>query len=310
MNWVEFQRFSLLVCSKYLLVEGGSAVASKAWGIRKLVEKWAGSRGQDKDRENLARKAEVFTASSVTEQNSSVPSPRPLDGTLDPMVHASGLPAAAMPKGSPQVSEAHWRRAQGTAEVLRDLHLWELPSTRLIGLVYKYPAASLTARMTLRVCLTWFPSLSPWEYSPAHHRGKQASLLAALNCLPSLTRFTPSLSYLYCCCCCLVTKSCPTFATPRTVACQVPLSMGFPRQEYQGGSPFISPGDLPNPGIKPMFPAWQVDSLTIEPPGRSLPVLLVQKRLAFEFLSEGTQSKTTVFILYAHRISSSNGILH
>ena len=39
MNWVEFQRFSLLVCSKYLLVEGGSAVASKAWGIRKLVEK-------------------------------------------------------------------------------------------------------------------------------------------------------------------------------------------------------------------------------------------------------------------------------
>ena len=37
------------------------------------------------------------------EQNSSVPSPRPLDGTLDPTssVHASGLPAAAMPKGSP-----------------------------------------------------------------------------------------------------------------------------------------------------------------------------------------------------------------
>ena len=29
-----------------------------------------------------------------------------------------------------------------------------------------------------------------------------------------------------------VVKSCPTLATPRTVACQAPLSMGFPRQEY------------------------------------------------------------------------------
>ena len=165
--------------------------------------------------------------------------------------------------------------------------------------------------MILRVCLTWFPGLSPWDCSPVHHRGRQASPLAALSCLPSLTHCTPSLPYLYCCCCCcLVTKSCPTFATPRTVACQVPLSMGFPRQEYQGGLPFISPGHLPIPRIKPMFPAWQVDSLTIEPPGRSLPVLLVQKRLACEFLSDGTQSKTTVFILYAHRISSSNGVLH
>ena len=40
------------------------------------------------------------------------------------------------------------------------------------------------------------------------------------------------------------------FATPRTVACQAPLSMGFPRQEYWIGLPFLSPGDLPDPGIK------------------------------------------------------------
>ena len=37
-----------------------------------------------------------------------------------------------------------------------------------------------------------------------------------------------------------------------TVACQVPLSMGFPRQEYWSGLPFPSPGDLPDPGIEPV----------------------------------------------------------
>ena len=49
------------------------------------------------------------------------------------------------------------------------------------------------------------------------------------------------------------------FATPGTVAHQVPLSMGFPRQEYWSGLPLPSPGDLPNSGIKPMSPAWQAD---------------------------------------------------
>ena len=41
------------------------------------------------------------------------------------------------------------------------------------------------------------------------------------------------------------------FATLWTVACKVPLSMGFSRQEYWSGLPFPSPGDLSNPGIKP-----------------------------------------------------------
>ena len=40
------------------------------------------------------------------------------------------------------------------------------------------------------------------------------------------------------------------FLTPWTVAFQAPLSMGFLRQEYWGGLPFPSPGDLPDPGIK------------------------------------------------------------
>ena len=42
------------------------------------------------------------------------------------------------------------------------------------------------------------------------------------------------------------------FATPGTVACQAPLSMGFPRQEYWREMPFPTPGDLPNPGIEPV----------------------------------------------------------
>ena len=41
-----------------------------------------------------------------------------------------------------------------------------------------------------------------------------------------------------------------SFATPWTVAHQVPLSIGFPRQEYQSGWPLPSPGDPPNPGIE------------------------------------------------------------
>ena len=55
------------------------------------------------------------------------------------------------------------------------------------------------------------------------------------------------------------------FATPWTVAYQVPLSMGFSRQEYWSGLPFPSPGDLPNSGIKPRSPALQADALPSEP---------------------------------------------
>ena len=58
----------------------------------------------------------------------------------------------------------------------------------------------------------------------------------------------------------LVTKSCLTLVTPQTVACQSPLSMGFSSQEYWSGLPFPSPGDLPNPGIKPRSPVLQVVS--------------------------------------------------
>ena len=60
------------------------------------------------------------------------------------------------------------------------------------------------------------------------------------------------------------TKLCPTLVIPLTVTCQAPLSMGLSRQEYWSGLPFPSPGDLPNPGTEPRFPALQVDALPTE----------------------------------------------
>ena len=57
-------------------------------------------------------------------------------------------------------------------------------------------------------------------------------------------------------------------ATPWTGACQAPLSVEFSRQEYWSGWPFPFPGDLPDPGIKPVSPALQADSLPSEPPGK------------------------------------------
>ena len=44
------------------------------------------------------------------------------------------------------------------------------------------------------------------------------------------------------------------FATPRTVDCQAPLSLGFSRQEYWSGLPHPPPGGFPDPGMEPGFP--------------------------------------------------------
>ena len=67
------------------------------------------------------------------------------------------------------------------------------------------------------------------------------------------------------------------FVTPWTVASQAPLSMGFPRQKYWSGLPFPSPGDLPNPGIKPVSTALAGRFFTTElprKPGNSIIKLL------------------------------------
>ena len=58
------------------------------------------------------------------------------------------------------------------------------------------------------------------------------------------------------------------FVTPWTVACQAPLFVGFPRQEYCSGLPFPSPGDLPYPGIGPASPLSAGGFFIIETPGK------------------------------------------
>ena len=71
-------------------------------------------------------------------------------------------------------------------------------------------------------------------------------------------------------CCCVISKSCLTLATPLTIAHQVPLPMGFPRQEYWSGLPFPSPGDIPDPEIEPKSPALACKFFTTEPPGKPI----------------------------------------
>ena len=69
------------------------------------------------------------------------------------------------------------------------------------------------------------------------------------------------------CVCVLVAQSCPSICY--TMDCSPPGSSvhEFSRQEYWREVPFPSPGDLPDPGIKPGSPALHADSSLSEPPG-------------------------------------------
>ena len=71
---------------------------------------------------------------------------------------------------------------------------------------------------------------------------------------------------MFVCLCCV-----QLFLTMWTANCQVPLSMGFSRQQHWGGLLFPSPGDLPNPGIKPtslVSPVLAGDCLRLGSPGK------------------------------------------
>ena len=77
------------------------------------------------------------------------------------------------------------------------------------------------------------------------------------------TREAPVNSFL-----CLVTQSCLTFRDPMDYSpARLFCPWRFFRQEYWSGLPCPPPGDLPNPEIKPRYPALQVNSLPSEPPG-------------------------------------------
>ena len=73
-------------------------------------------------------------------------------------------------------------------------------------------------------------------------------------------------------------------ATPWTVDHQAPLSTGLSRQEYWTGWPFPSPGDLPNPAIKPASPTLTGGFFTSDLPEKS------SWTLAYLKLTESPQS--------------------
>ena len=60
------------------------------------------------------------------------------------------------------------------------------------------------------------------------------------------------------------------FVTTCTEAHQASLSMGFPRQEYWSGLPFLFPDDLPVPGKESTSPVFVGKLLTIEAPGKPI----------------------------------------
>ena len=81
--------------------------------------------------------------------------------------------------------------------------------------------------------------------------------------------------YFGCCRCCLVAKSYPTLCNSINYSPQVPLSIGFPRQEYSRGLSFPSPVDLPDPDQTHVSCLAGISCLagtffTTEPPGKSI----------------------------------------
>ena len=105
----------------------------------------------------------------------------------------------------------------------------------------------------------------PWLYSPYNEKLRDHSpLQGQITYYRIFSRKMLQTPHLHGHSLSLVAQSCPTLATPWTVACQAPLSMGFSKKEYWSGLRFPSPGDLPNPGTKPGSPAWQADYLPTE----------------------------------------------
>ena len=67
-----------------------------------------------------------------------------------------------------------------------------------------------------------------------------------------------------------MTEVAQSMSDPWTIAHQAHPSMEFSRQEYWTGLPFPSPGDLPDPGIRPGSPTLRADALPSEPPGNPM----------------------------------------
>ena len=90
----------------------------------------------------------------------------------------------------------------------------------------------------------------PWDLklnqSARTGNAEAMSLGSTLFICPSIQNLVVCVSVCVCVCSVVFDS-----VTPRAVACQIPLSMEFSRQEYSCGLPFPSPGNLPDPGMEP-----------------------------------------------------------
>ena len=91
-----------------------------------------------------------------------------------------------------------------------------------------------------------------------------------------------------------------SFATPWTIACQAPLPIGFPRQEFWNGLPFPSPRDSPNLGIEPTSPALAGKFFTTEPPEK--PKIYIYNLYTYEYIYVWVYIYEYIYI-YLHILS-------
>ena len=132
--------------------------------------------------------------------------------------------------------------------------MWEQLKCPLINDIFNISEVSLILGFHI-FGIIWYAAFSYWLFSPCFFLAWKLIHLFIYFVVKSLS--------------CV-----QLFVTPWTVACQAPLSMGFPRQEYQSGLPFPSPRDLPDPGIKPTSPALADGFFTAESPGKRMSLFL------------------------------------
>ena len=116
----------------------------------------------------------------------------------------------------------------------------------------------------------FFPMITYCKTIVPYHKVTDMDTIKIQNVF--LTTRIPRVTLLLCCCSVAVMSN--SFVTPWTIACQAPLFMGFPRQEYWSGLPFLSPGDLhKSVKVELVSPALTGGFFTTEPPGNPFPCL-------------------------------------
>ena len=114
-----------------------------------------------------------------------------------------------------------------------------------------------------------FPT--PWSnLGLLHYRQILYHLSHLANDQVEFIRVGPSQIWLYPYACLVTSVMSDSFAALWTVVHQAPPSMEFSRQEYKHVLPCPPPGDLPDPGIKPVSPVLQVDSLPLTSSGKPI----------------------------------------